>query len=135
MSVELLKAIQSVVQTNVGAMKLSDYVLGTVISVNPLKIQISPKDIIPEELLILTDGVRDFDVDIEVNHTTKNRGGGSGVAEFQSHNHGYKGRKKIRVYNGLHVGEQVIMLQQTGGQEFCVLSRVFNHTNLSGQWG
>ena len=135
MSTQLVQTIQMLAKQTLDASKPSDYVLGVVESINPLSIRIEQKESIPEEFLILTDAVRDYEVDIEVNHVTGNRAGGSGDAEFASHNHGYAGRKKIKVYNSLHVGEQVILIQQAGGQEFIVLSRVFNHTNLSGQWG
>jgi len=74
-------------------------------------------------------------VDITVNHTTENRSGGGGYAEFASHNHDYVGRKRITVHNALHVGETVILLRQHGGQGFVVLSRNHDHTNISGQWG
>lgn len=135
MSTQLVQTFQMLAKQTLDASKPSDYVLGVVETVNPLTIRIEQKESIPEEFLILTDSVRDYEVDIEVNHVTENRAGGSGDAEFASHNHGYAGRKKIKVYNSLHVGEQVILIQQAGGQEFIVLSRVFNHTNLSGQWG
>lgn len=135
MSTQLVQTIQMLAKQTLDASKPSDYVLGVVESINPLSIRIEQKESIPEEFLILTDAVRDYEVDIEVNHVTENRSGGSGDAEFASHNHGYVGRKKIKIYNGLHIGEQVILIQQAGGQEFIVLSRVFNHTNLSGQWG
>lgn len=135
MSTQLVQTIQMLAKQTLDASKPSDYVLGVVESINPLSIRIEQKESIPEEFLILTDAVRDYEVDIEVNHVTENRSGGSGDAEFASHNHGYVGRKKIKIYNGLYIGEQVILIQQAGGQEFIVLSRVFNHTNLSGQWG
>lgn len=135
MSVKLLQTLQSLIDQSMQAGKLSDYILGVVETVGPLSIRIEQKEIVTEEFLILPDAVRDHDVDIEVSHVTENRAGGGGYAEFASHNHDYTGRKRIRVYNGLHAGEQVILLRQAGGQEFVVLSRVFNHTNLTGQWG
>ena len=113
----------------------SDYILGTVESSNPLSIRVSQKDLITAEYLITTDAVRDYDVDIEVNHVTENRAGGGGYAEYASHNHDYKGRKKIRIYNGLKPGEIVAMIRQRGGQQYLVVSRIHNHQGLSGQWG
>ena len=135
MSTSLLQTLQSIMDQTMQAGKLSDYILGVVETVAPISIRIEQKETVTEEFLILTDAVRDFDVDIEVLHITENRAGGSGDPAFASHNHDYTGRKKIRVYNSLHVGEQVILLRQAGGQEYVVLSRVFNHTNLTGQWG
>ncbi len=112
----------------------ANWFMGVVETVKPLSIRIDQKELLPEAFFWLTDAVRDHDVDIEVSHVAENRAGGGGMAEYASHNHEYKGRKKIRVYNGLHVGEKVLLLQQEGGQRFVVLSRLFNHTNLQGQW-
>ena len=134
-STQLYQTMQQLVNQTMQAGKPCDYVLGRVESTNPLSIRVSQKDVVTEPFLVLTDAVRDYDVDIGVSHTTENRAGGSGDAEFASHNHDYTGRKKIHVYNDLQVSESVIMVRQSGGQEFCVLSRVFNHTGLSGQWG
>lgn len=132
----LLTAIQTIAKRAVDASNPADYCIGVVESVSPLSIRIeSQEESLSEEFLILTDLVRDYNVDITVNHTTENRSGGSGYAEFASHNHDYVGRKRITVHNGLSVGESVILVRQAGGQEFVVLSRVNDHSNLSGQWG
>ena len=135
MSRQLVSTLQKLVAQTNNAMKPTDYCLGVVETVAPLSIRIDQKDILTEEFLILTDLVRDFSVDITVSHTTENRAGGGGYAEFASHNHDYTGRKKIIVHNGLPVGESVILIQQAGGQEFIVLSRLYDHSNVTGQWG
>lgn len=135
MSRQLVSTLQKLVAQTNNAMKPTDYCLGVVETVSPLSIRIDQKDIITEEFLILTDLVRDFSVDITVSHTTENKAGGGGYAEFASHNHDYTGRKKIIVHNGLSVGESVILIQQAGGQEFIVLSRLYDHSNVTGQWG
>lgn len=88
---EVMKELAEQAET---AARPSDYILGVVESSNPLSIRVSQKDLITAEYLITTDAVRDYDVDIEVNHTTENRAGGGGYAEFASHNHDYTGRKK-----------------------------------------
>ncbi len=135
MSRQLVSTLQKLVAQTNNAMKPADYCLGVVETVDPLSIRIDQKDILTEEFLILTDLVRDFSVDITVSHTVENRAGGGGYAEFASHNHDYTGRKKIIVHNGLSVGESVILIQQAGGQEFIVLSRLYDHSNVTGQWG
>lgn len=135
MSRQLVSTLQKLVAQTNNAMKPTDYCLGVVETVAPLSIRIDQKDILTEEFLILTDLVRDFSVDITVSHTTENQAGGGGYAEFASHNHDYTGRKKIIVHNGLSVGESVILIQQAGGQEFIVLSRLYDHSNVTGQWG
>lgn len=100
-------------------------VFGEVISANPLQIRVEQKLELPAEFFVLTRAVTDHYVDMSVSHVTENRAGGSGYAEFQSHNHDYIGRKKFMVHNGLQVGEQVILLQVQGGQKYIVLDRVF----------
>lgn len=135
MSNQLMNALQKLVYNTYQAGKPADYILGVVETVNPLVIRLDAKETITEEFLVLTDAVRDYDVDITVNHATENTTGGSGYAEYASHNHGYKGRKRITVHNGLTPGESVVMLRQLGGQEYLVISRIFNHIALSGQWG
>lgn len=131
---ELPNVLKSIVKKTVGSMNLSNFVLGEVVSEKPLVIRVG-KNELDEDYLILSDNVRDFEVDIEVNHITENRAGGGGYAEFAGHNHGYKGRKKIIIYNGLKVGEKVVMIQQEGGQLFYVANRVYNHIDVHGQWG
>ena len=127
--------IRALVAQTVEGMKQSDIVLGTVISGHPLQIQIDEKNIIDEDFLMLTDNVKDYEVDIEVLHTTEMRSGGSGEAKYESHNHDYTGRKKIIIYNGLKTDEQVMMIRATGGQMFLVVNRVFAHSDVHGQWG
>jgi hypothetical protein len=135
MSNQLMNALQKLAYNTYQAGKPADYILGVVETVDPLVIRLDAKETITEEFLVLTDAVRDYDVDITVNHTTENAAGGSGYAEYASHKHGYKGRKRITVHNGLTPGESVVMLRQLGGQEYLVISRIFNHIALSGQWG
>lgn len=131
----LLGLIQQAAKKVVEASNLTDYCIGMVESTAPLVIRTEQQETLTEDFLILTDLVRDYDVDITVNHTTQNRSGGGGDSAFASHNHQYTGRKRITVHNGLSVGEAVILVRQAGGQEFIVLSRVNNHINLNGQWG
>ena len=131
---ELPNVLKSLVAQTVGGMNPSDFVLGEVISEAPLVIRVGENEL-DEDFLILSDNVRDFEVDIEVNHITEKRAGGGGYAEYASHDHDYKGRKKIIIYNGLKIGEKVVMIQQSGGQLFFVANRVYNHADVHGQWG
>lgn len=131
---EMLGLIQEIAKNTVNSGSPSDYCIGKVASVSPLQIELESHEVLGEEFLVLTDLVRDFNVDITVSHVTEKRGGGSGLPAYESHDHDYKGRKKITVHNALHVGESVLLIRQAGGQEFIVLSRIFDHTNLTGQW-
>lgn len=40
-----------------------------------------------------------------------------------SHNHGIKGTKKMTIHNGLKLNDNVILLQQQGGNNFVVLDK------------
>lgn len=130
---ELLQVIKSVARDQYDALKPSDVTFGTVISVSPLEINIDQRMTLPAEFFILTKAVLDHYVDITVSHVTEDRAGGGGYAEFASHNHDYKGCKKILVHNGLKIGEKVILVQAQGGQKYVVLDRVFDH-QASGEW-
>lgn len=130
----LPNVLRKMIAQTVDGMSLSNFVLGVVASESPLQIEVGGNTL-DSDFLILSDNVRDYAVDIEVNHVTENRGGGGGYAEYESHNHDYRGRKKIIVYNGLKTGEKVVMFQQAGGQLFYVANRVFEHADVHGQWG
>lgn len=133
---DLRNTIQNIAKGVIVSGNLCNYMIGVVESISPLKIKLEQQEeALTEEFLILTDAVRDYHVDISVNHTTENMGGGSGYAEFASHNHKYVGKKKITVHNALAVGESVLLVQQQGGQEFIVLSRIKDHAKVEGQWG
>lgn len=130
-AVELVK--QAAVEA-VEATKPVQYLFGKVISVSPLKIQVSAKSIYTEKMLILTRNVTDFEVDITVSHVTENRAGGSGDPAFASHNHDYKGKKKFKVHNALIVGDEVVLGRVQGGKRFVVLDRIKPISTLKGEW-
>ena len=115
---------------------------GTVDSISPLKIQVEQRLTLTEEDLILTKAVVDHWVDIEVSHftveddflDTTHGHPNAGPASFDStHKHGYQGRKKIKIYNGLLPGEKVILIRLQGGQRYIVLDRINDHT-VEGEW-
>lgn len=130
-AVELVK--QAAVEA-VEATKPVQYLFGKVISVSPLKIQVSAKSIYTEKMLILTRNVTDFEVDMTVSHITEKRAGGSGDPAFASHNHEYKGKKKFKVHNALIVGDEVVLGRVQGGKRFVVLDRIKPIPELKGEW-
>lgn len=121
---------------------------GTVTSTSPLEIQIDQKLSLTQDYLILTKAVLDYEVDIEVNHfteqsalvgygpwDTKHSHPDAGIGEINpNHRHQYLGRKKIKIFNGLQVGEKVILIRLQGGQRYVVLDRINDHT-VTGEWG
>lgn len=122
-----------VIQTTQNA-KPTALIKAQVTSTSPVTVSVDGRFEISSPFLELTHNVKDYYVDITVAHTTEKRGGGGGYAEYESHDHDYKGRKKILVHNGLQVGEYVWLVRQEGGQVFVVLDRV-NDPSCSGQWG
>ena len=82
-------------------------IYGTVRSTSPLSIKIDQKFTIPEEFLVLTKNVRDYEVEVTMNLFTENKSGGSGT-----------------IHNSLKVGDKVILLREQGGQKYIVLDKV-----------
>lgn len=105
---------------------------GTVTGISPLEITTDQKLILGEKQLILTNAVRDYTVEMTVDHVTEvishghsvtDTYTGGGTAQPVEHSHPYKGRKSFRVHLGLKMGEKVIMVRCDGGQQFVVLDR------------
>ena len=126
--------LKKLINQTIQAGKPTALIKGEVTSTSPVTVKVEGRFEISAPFLELTHNVKDYYVDITVSHTTENRAGGGGYAEFASHNHDYTGRKKILVHNGLKVGEFVWLIRQEGGQVFVVLDRV-NEPTCSGQWG
>lgn len=99
----------------VNAEKPFSFLLGKVTSTSPLKIYVDQKYEITSAQLILTNAVRDYNVEMTVDHQTESA---------ESHIHAYKGTKTYRVNLALKTGEQVLLLRADGGQKFIVLDRV-----------
>lgn len=105
---------------------------GTVTGLSPLEITTDQKLILGEKQLILTNAVRDYTVEMTVDHVTEvishghsvtDTYTGGGTAQPVDHSHPYKGRKSFRVHLGLKMGEKVILVRCDGGQKFVVLDR------------
>ena len=105
---------------------------GTVTGLSPLEITTDQKLILGEKQLILTNAVRDYTVEMTVDHVTEvishghsvtDTYTGGGTAQPVDHSHPYKGRKSFRVHLGIKMGEKVILVRCDGGQQFVVLDR------------
>lgn len=135
MSLEINELVRLVKQAAVDAVRADAPVAicyGTVIGTAPLKIQVDQKKILGEAQLILTNNVRDFTVEMTVDHVTEivshghpvnDTYTGGGTAEPVEHLHPYKGRKAFRIHLSLQTGEKVILLRCDGGQRYVVLDR------------
>lgn len=76
---------------------------GTVISANPLKVQVDQKMILELAHLELTRNVKDYQTEISINGGTK---------------------QPCTIYNALKNGEKVMLLRKQGGGKYIVLDRV-----------
>ena len=111
--------------------KPSELRFGTVISIAPLKVQISTNLILPESVLIvpeeLTDhgvsmnlGVQSKPVSISVVETTlviTDNNQSEDVLEDTDD-------RNVTVYNALSVGDKVALLREQGGKQFYILGRL-----------
>ena len=104
----------------VEAGKPVNILFGTVLSASPL----DQKSIYTSKMLILTRNVTDFEVDMTVNHSTEDKGGGSGAAAYEAHKHAYVGKKTFKVHNALKAGEKVLLIRVQQGKKFVVIDRV-----------
>ena len=141
-AIEVLEAMKQMSVDAQNSQKPTIILFGQVISTKPLQIFVNQKQTIKEDALILTHAVKDYEVDIEVSHYTVNDNflitmhDHPNVMEddFDSHHkHAYRGRKKIKIYNGLKVGEKVIMVRQNGGSRYIVLDRI-DDPQTEGEW-
>lgn len=139
----MIEVIKQIVENMNEQSKFSKLEFGTVESVGPLKIRIDQKKVLEQSDLILSHLVRDYYVDITVQHSTdsiyggwdtthSHPGAGDNVIPID-HEHEYKGRKKIMIHNGLRVGEKVVLIRQTGGQLYYILDRIEDPI-VEGEW-
>lgn len=104
----------------------TDLRVGTVVSVKPLRVQITNQLTIPESLLIVPESLTDHSVDVTVEWVTVSKSGGSGESAFSSHNHSISGKKQMTVHNALKVGDKVALIRKHGGQSYFILDRIKN---------
>ncbi len=135
MSLDINELVRAVKQAAVEAVQADNPMsmsFGTVTSVSPLQIRVDQKKTLSGAQLILTNNVRDFTVQMTVDHHTEpishghpviDTYSGGGEASEVEHSHPYKGTKSFRVHLGLRTGEKVILLRCDGGQKFIVLDR------------
>ena len=104
MSDSLVQLIKKIAMDAVRSAKMSDYKIGTVSGVSPLIIKMSNTLEIDEDFLYLSRNVTDYEVEIKIGDVIQSR----------------------TVLNSLKVGEKVLMLRKSGGQEYIIIDRVVN---------
>lgn len=100
----MLGAIQEIARNQMNAKSLSDLVYGTVLSINPLMIQLDldKKVVLTADFLIMTRNVQNYNSTITINGK----------------------EEPCTINNALAIGDKVGMIQKAGGQEFIILDKV-----------
>jgi hypothetical protein len=102
---DLVEVIQTLMQNGIKELKLTDLIIGTVVTPAPLSIMIDASmPPIPEIALIKTVGV------MPKSYSGKTSDGASFT---------------VVINEGLQAGQKVIMLRVSGGQQFIVLSKAY----------
>ncbi len=140
---DMVQLVKKAAVEAVEAAKPVQFLFGQVISSSPLKIQVDQKSIYTEKMLVLTRNVTEHEIDISISaqsivishgHPVTDTYTGGGTAQEINHNHPIKGRKKIKVHNGLAVGDWVIMARIQKGKKYAVLDRIKPNPALKGEW-
>lgn len=139
----MIDVIKEVIEKLLERKKMTKLEFGIIESVKPLTVRIDAKKLLQEEDLILSHLVKDYYVDITVQHSTDSIYGSWNTSHSHpdagnnsiptDHEHEYKGRKKILIHNGLLKGEKVVMVRQEGGQLYYILDRT-NDPTVQGEW-
>lgn len=149
----MIEVIQDIIRQSIDFNKFSDITYGEVVGVDPLKIKLNEILTLEEENIILTNAVKDHEIDITVqwetedkkvdlidNHTHLWAGGFGSTGPVNkstdinsTHKHDIKGKKKIIVHNKLKSGEKVLMIKTYGGQKYVVIDRI-TEFKTEGQW-
>ena len=153
----MIEVIQDIIRQSIDFNKFSDVTYGEVVGVEPLKIKLNEILTLEEENIILTNAVKDHEIDITVQWETEDKNiqgvdththpfidtGALGITKSaetlpstninSTHKHDIKGKKKIIVHNKLKSGEKVLMIKTYGGQKYVVIDRI-TEFKPEGQW-
>lgn len=99
---DLVREIQRISDKERRASNPSGYLHGKVVSASPLKIKTDTNITLDEDFLILPQRLTNWALEASFNGGTK---------------------QKLKLYNALEKGDNVILIQQDGGQEFLVYDR------------
>lgn len=118
-------AIKQLVMQTLQNTELSDVVSGEVINDNPLQIKIDSKIILTDEFLVLTNNVRDYETTVDyIEVTESEEETDTEETDKEETPEPTSKTAKCTIHNALKVGDNVLMLQQSGGQMFIVLDKI-----------
>lgn len=111
----MVQVIKEIVQKMIIAEKLTNITPATVISINPIKIQVSQKLILWQDFIVVPENL--------TNHFTYMTSVEDSFNDIKDKSK-YNERKKYIVYSGLKVGDKVILARAAGGQKYYVIDRI-----------
>lgn len=122
---ELVKAMRSLVASQINSYGLTEYRIGEVVKESPLEIKISDRITLNESKLILTEQVLSKQIDLTHVHQVL---GNTKTTDAHTHAIDFDNQKSlttlITINEGLKVGDFVHLLSVMKGQKFIVLSKV-----------
>ena len=110
----MIEVIKEAIKKQIMTERLTDIFCATVISENPLKVQIRQKLILSSDYLVLSEKVTNHYEEMTLLPK------GSDIKDKED----YKNRTKYAVYSGLKKNDRIIVLRATGGQKYYVIDRV-----------
>ena len=122
MATGLVDVIKRITLNVINNAKLCDLKYGTVVSVSPLKVQITNQFIIPESALVVPRRLTDHTVETSINISTGATDNVTENTDEQSTNINTKTR--LLIHNALKIGEKVVLLREQGGQSYFILDRI-----------
>ncbi len=137
MATGLISIIKQAAMDAVENGKPCDLRFGTVSSVSPLKVRISSDFILPESLLVVPEHLTDYSMDtnigsakdesklsisvvgttLKITTVTEEVEGDESTTESID-------ERTLTMYNGLNVGDNVVLLRNQGGSKYLILDRV-----------
>ena len=90
---------------------------GTVINTDPLKIRVSDKLVLSSSALLICDSVRRKEIYMKMEEQSEPSGD-------PSHTHNFIDFKKVTVANELKIDDVVLLIRQSGGQQYIIIDRV-----------
>lgn len=101
-SVSWVQMIKQIAMDAVRAAKLTDYQVGTVTAVSPLKVKLSNTMTLDADFLQVTRNVTDYECTIEIDRTDHT----------------------CTVKNALKAGDKVLLIRKSGGQKYVIIDKV-----------
>lgn len=114
---DFIRIVKQAAKEAVAASAPSDVMTGTVTSVKPVMVKVEQRFEIGPGQLVIPEYLTDHVIPVTVSTSTDKAG-------EPEHVHPVRGNKTVTVHNSLEVGDQVILIRQSGGQKFIIIDRV-----------